>query len=215
MKSMLTASILAAAALTAATLAGSPAVAAQTSIRETVAEHGQTRTVTNLDERTIAEADEFVSAKGGTLTFDESRASSLSAGEKKQVQAAVDEWNQNLKAEDQGAQAQAEKKQIDAQKATVVKGKHGYIEAHWWGLKIHVDAYLKGKIQSGAATAAAIAAGIGLTSSSTGVGGVAGGIVSAALAGAAGIIGVCSEEDGDVTFYQAATGGAPVCNPLA
>lgn len=213
MKSIRTASILAAAVITVGTLSAAPSVASESVGDAPSAQQAQTSTDTDLDSKTIAKADKFVKTEDGKLTFEKSKATTLDGSEKKQVQDAVDEWNRNS---DSGSlETQSGAKTIDAQEAKVVSGEHGYIEAHWWGLKIHVDSYLKGKIQSGAATGSAIAAGIGLASSETGVGGVAGGVVSAALAGAAGIIGVCSEEDGGVTFYEPITGGAPVCNPLA
>ncbi|WP_142092292.1 hypothetical protein [Propioniferax innocua] len=55
-----------------------------------------------------------------------------------------------------------------------------------------------------------------LASSETGVGGIAGGIVSAALAASAGVQGLCRDEKGEATYY-APISPTPtiVCNPLA
>ena len=129
------------------------------------------------------------------------------------MQNAVDEWNINVGANASSTQTRAG----ELKKAPeLVKGKHGYIRAHWWGLEVHVDSWLAGKIQNGTATASAIAAGIGLASSETAVGGIAGGVVAAVLAASAGVQGLCRDEKGEATYYAPiAPQPTIVCNPLA
>ena len=172
------------------------------------------QTVNGLSQSTINKADQFVHRSGSTYSFDAANARSvLSSSETSQVQSAVDNWNTNLQENQSSAQTRAGETRGAPD---LVKGKHGYIKAHWWGLEIHVDNWLAGKIQNGTATGSAIAAGVGLASSETGAGGIAGGIVSAALAASAGVQGLCRDEKGEATYY-APISPTPtiVCNPLA
>lgn len=96
----------------------------------------------------------------------------------------------------------------------VVSGEHGYIKAHWYGLEIKLDSYLVGKVIGGTTTAAGIATAIGLATAVTGVGGVAGSVVAAALSLASGMISLCQDESGSVTYYVT-TFGWHGCNPFA
>ena len=172
------------------------------------------QTVNGLSQSTINKADQFVHRSGSTYSFDAANARSvLSSSETSQVQSAVDNWNTNLQENQSSAQTRAGETRGAPD---LVKGKHGYIKAHWWGLEIHVDNWLAGKIQNGTATGSAIAAGVGLASSETGVGGIAGGIVSAALAASAGVQGLCRDEKGEATYYAPISPTQTiVCNPLA
>lgn len=208
-----TTSALAAVVLTGTAILASPAVASEQDATPGPANTNSSTSVTvdGLESDTIEKADKYVKSSGGSLSFDSKTASSLSQAEKNQVQKAVDEWNGNVRSQESSSKSGG----LDAQKGSRVSGKHGYIEGHWWGLKIHVDSYLAGKISGGAATGAFIAGSIGLATAETGVGGVAGSVVAVALSGASAAVGLCAAEDGSVTFYEAISGGAPVCNPLA
>lgn len=98
---------------------------------------------------------------------------------------------------------------------TVVRGEHGSITSYWWGLKIQMDSYLAGKVAGGTATAAGIAAGLGAVSASTGIGGISGAVVSAALGAAGGMLNLCRDESGSLTYYFTAVPPGGACNPFA
>lgn len=194
-------------------LAAIPANASPTEGAAASASHSA-QTVNGLSQSTIDKADQFVHRSGRTYSFDAANARSvLSSSETSQVQSAVDDWNTNIQANQNSTQARTGETRGAPD---LVKGEHGYVKAHWWGLEIHVDNWLASKIQNGTATGSAIAAGVGLASSETGVGGVAGGIVSAALAASAGVQGLCRDDKGEATYY-APISPTPtiVCNPLA
>lgn len=92
-------------------------------------------------------------------------------------------------------------------------GEHGYIETHWYGLEVHLDAYAASKVINGAwagSGSAALAAVLG--------GGPWAVPVSAALATGAGVVGLCQASNGSVTVYFLTLTSplpAAVCNPFA
>ncbi|HEX7351637.1 hypothetical protein [Brachybacterium sp.] len=164
----------------------------------------------DLTDEQIAAADKFVTQTGQRYELDEAAATrEIGAAATDEVRAAVDAWNESVGA---GSTNGAIRPQAGGK--TMYTGPHGSISAHWYGLKIHFDSYLAGKVTAGTATASAIAGGIGLATSETGVGGIAGGAVATALAAASGIIGLCQEADGSVTWYWLLN-GVGACNPFA
>lgn len=168
-----------------------------------------TQTINSPSQSNISKADRFVHRSGNTYSFDAENARSvLSSSETSQVQSAVDGWNTNLQANQSSGQTRAGETRGAPD---LVKGEHGYIKAHWWGLEIHVDNWLAGKIQNGTATSSAIAAGVGPASSETGVDGVAGGIVSAVLAASAGVQSLCRDDKGEATYYAPSSPTRPSC----
>lgn len=85
-------------------------------------------------------------------------------------------------------------------------GSHGYVELHWYGWKIYVDSYLANKIIGGTWTAAGISAMMGVDAP-----------VAAAIGASAGIMQLCQNSKGAITFYYVGvfpTGGF-VCNPFS
>lgn len=127
----------------------------------------------------------------------------------KEAFAAVARWNRATK----GLQ---EKSSLITQGGgkSFYKGPHGSISGHWYGLKINLDSYLAGKVISGAANASTIAAGTGLVTSETAVGGIAGGVVATALAAASNLASLCQAENGSLTWYFLLNGWGG-CNPFS
>lgn len=158
----------------------------------------------------IAAADKYVTLSGLHYDFNEDAAKKeLDAETVDKVRSAVAAWNDNAGGGTAGGGLVAH-----AGGKILYTGPHGSISAHWYGLKIKFDSYLAGKVMAGTATASAIAAGIGLASAETAVGGIAGGVVAAALAAASSVIGLCQDEDGSVTWYWLLN-GLGACNPFA
>jgi hypothetical protein len=85
-------------------------------------------------------------------------------------------------------------------------GPHGSVTPHWWGYTIKVDAYLANKIIGGTWTVAGIAAALGVS-----------GVVAAAIGAAAGVMQMCQDKHGAITFYWVGPlpGGGPTCNPFS
>lgn len=164
----------------------------------------------DLTEEQIAAADKFVIQKGQRYELDEAAATrELGPAATAEVRTAIEEWNESV-----GAGSASGAITPYAGGKTMYTGPHGSISAHSYGLKIHFDSYIAGKVTSGTATASVIAGAIGLATSGTGVGGIAGGVVASALAAASGVIGMCQEEDGSVTWYWLLN-GVGACNPFA
>ncbi|MGP9605049.1 MULTISPECIES: hypothetical protein [unclassified Brachybacterium] len=164
----------------------------------------------SLTDEQIAAANKFVTQAGQRYELDEAAATrELGAATTGEVRTAVEAWNEQVGG---GSTDGAIRPQAGGK--TMYTGPHGSISAHWYGLKIHFDSYLAGKVTAGTATASVIAGGIGLATSGTGVGGIAGGVVASALAAASGVIGMCQEEDGSVTWYWLLN-GLGACNPFA
>jgi hypothetical protein len=86
------------------------------------------------------------------------------------------------------------------------RGSHGYVESHWYGWKIHVDAYLANKIIGGTWTVAGVSAALGVDAP-----------VAAAIGAAAGVMQLCQDKHNAITFYYIGafpTGGF-ACNPFS
>lgn len=175
-------------------------------------------TVADLDEATIKTADKFIKKSGTSVSFDESAASdTLSADQMTKVKSAVSLWNSNVASTSMKSTSATDTSTIAASAGgNVVSGAHGYVSAHWWGLEIHLDSYLAGKVIAGTATGAGIAALVGLATAETAVGGVAGAVVAAALGVASGATALCQDVNGAVTYYVTPVNPTnPVCNPFA
>lgn len=96
------------------------------------------------------------------------------------------------------------------QPAKKYSGRHGYIESHWYGWKIHMDGYLANKVIGGTW----VAAGAALAASEFGG---APAIFGIALGTAAGALQVCQSSGGslNVYFLHAIVYNGFVCNPFA
>lgn len=159
-----------------------------------------------LSADTIRTAMPYVREQGVLATLDvEAARRALSPAEVQAVERAVQSSN-DLGGEPQDLHALRRPKRVS--------GRHGYIESHWYGVKIHADSYLVSKIVNGTATAATIAAGIGVVLGETGVGTIAAEVVAAALALISTVGGLCQADSGAANYYWLLTGGI-VCNPFA
>jgi hypothetical protein len=87
----------------------------------------------------------------------------------------------------------------------VIRGRHGSVTSHWWGLSIYMDAFLTNKVI--AAVGAATVAGLVLQ----GLGEIAWPL-AVAIAAAAPYIGFCQHQDGSVTFDFISGSSIPVCS---
>lgn len=75
-------------------------------------------------------------------------------------------------------------------------GKHGYIETHWYGLKVKLDSYLTGKVIAGLG----LGSGVSWLEAELG-GGRYAGAVAAALAVAAASVYLCQHSNGNTYLY--------------
>ena len=182
----------------------------------TTSTNTSTTQVADLTTEEIKSADAFVTRSGDRYSFDkESAEAVLDPHVVAETERAINSWNTNVSTNSDSKSSQADDGIVLQRGDTIVTGPQGSVTSFWWGLKIQMDSYLAGKVAGGTATAAGIAAAIGLASSTTGVGGIAGAAVSTALGMAGGMLQLCRAADGSLTYYFTPVPPGGACNPFA